>query len=69
MDNATIEHNLTYHSPKPEQQVRYELIRNQAKALALLINDITPVSREQSLALTNLENAVMWANASIAREK
>jgi hypothetical protein len=29
----------------------------------------TPESREQSLALTNLEQAVMWANAAIARRE
>lgn len=61
--------NLTYHAPKEDQQERYEHIRNKAKEFALLIIDVTPVSREQSLALTDLENVVMWANASIARNE
>jgi hypothetical protein len=61
--------NLTYHTPKGDQQERYEQIRNKAKEFALLIIDVTPVSREQSLALTDLENAAMWANASIARNE
>jgi hypothetical protein len=33
----------------------------------MLINDLCPESREKSLAITNLEQAVMWANAAIAR--
>jgi hypothetical protein len=64
---ARIENNFTYHAPKGDQLARYQLIRDTAKKLALLLIDNTPVSREQSLALTQLEDAVMWANASIAR--
>jgi hypothetical protein len=64
---AEIEHNFTYHSPKPEQQPKYEQLRDEAKKLALLIHDLTPEGREQSLAITHLENCVMCANAAIAR--
>jgi len=64
-----IEQNFTYHAPKGNQPQRYEQLRNKAKELALLIIDLTPLSREQSLALTNLEEAVMFANAAIARNE
>jgi hypothetical protein len=64
-----IEHRFTYHSPKGDQAKRYGEIRDAAKALALLIDDKSPVSREQSLAFTALEEVVMWANASIARNE
>lgn len=64
---AQIENAFTYHAPKPEQQPKYAAIRDKAKELALLIADMTPVSREQSLALTELEYCVMMANAAIAR--
>ena len=60
---------FTYHSPKSNQPARYELIRDTAYRLAHMIVDITPPSREQSLALTALEEAVMWANAAIARRE
>lgn len=66
---ADIEHNFTYHPPKNDQQERYTKLREQAKALALQIIELTPYSREQSLALTHLETAVMFANASIARNE
>lgn len=58
---------FTYHSPKDGQPEKYSVLRNTAKSLAQLIVSETPESREQSLALTALEEAVFWANASIAR--
>lgn len=67
--HARIENNFIYHAPKLNQQERYGKLRDKAKELAHLINDLTPVSREQSLALTQLEDAVMWSNASIARNE
>lgn len=64
-----IENNFTYHSPKEGQPERYTAIREKAKELAILIVQQTPASREQSVALTELETAVMWANAAIARNE
>lgn len=64
---AQIENNFTYHAPKPGQPEKYTAIREKAKELALLIVESTPASREQSLAITELESCVMWANAGIAR--
>ncbi len=66
---AQIENAFTYHAPKGDQPARYVAIRDKAKELALLIADLTPASREQSVALTELETAVMWANAAIARNE
>lgn len=60
---------FTYHAPKGDQPERYEAIRDEGRVLAKLIVDSTPTSREQSLALTALEEAVMWANAAIARRE
>lgn len=64
-----IENSFTYHPPKDDQAQRYEMMRNSAKNLAHHILASTPESREQSLALTKLEEVVMWANASIARNE
>jgi hypothetical protein len=61
--------NFTYHQPKEDQAVRYENLRLEAKGLALRILGSCPPSRERSLALTKLEEAAMWANASIARNE
>ena len=66
-ENPVIENNFKYHTPKEGQSEKYEAIRDTAKALAYLIDRVCPMSREKSLAMTKLEEAVMWANTSIAR--
>ena len=65
--NATIENNFTYHAPTHEQAELCEEIRNYARNFAYRINNYAPNSREKSLAMTKLEEAVMWANAAIVR--
>jgi hypothetical protein len=67
--DATLENNFKYHSPLPGQPKRYEAIRAKAKELAYLMQESCPKSRELSTAMTNLEQAVMWANAAIARNE
>lgn len=68
MSPADIENRFTYHPPVDQAQADiYVAIRDKAKELALFINDNTPECREQSLAMTALEEAVFWANAAIAR--
>ena len=64
-----IENNFSHPPPKGNQAARYEILRQLAKELAELINELCPESREKSLAFTNLEQSVMWANASIARNE
>lgn len=64
-----IENNFQYHAPKDDQQERYVFIRDEARVLAYNIVRNSPPSREQSLALTNLEQAIFWANAAIARNE
>lgn len=58
---------FTYHAPKPGQPEKYQRIRDKAKELAELIVAEAPDSREVSLAITHLEDAVYCANAAIAR--
>lgn len=67
--NPTLENNFRYHSPKVGQPEKYTAIREKAKELAHMIDELCPGSREKSLAHTNLEQSVMWANASIARNE
>jgi hypothetical protein len=66
MPTLDIENVFQYHAPHGDQQERYVALREKAKELASLIQATTPESREQSVALTNLQQAVMWANAAIA---
>lgn len=66
---SRIDNNFSYHAPKEGQAMKYERIRSDAKALAELLTNYCPPSRELSVALTELETAVMWANAAIARNE
>lgn len=62
-----LNHRFTYHAPKEGQPELYEKMRAKAKGLAAFIEKNVPDSRERALALTKVEEAVMWANAGIAR--
>lgn len=50
-----------------EQKSRMAEIRRICQNLGADILGLVPESREQSLALTNLEQVMFWANAGIAR--
>lgn len=60
---------FTYHSPDSHQITRMQRLRDKAKELAYSICENCTPSREQEIALGLLEQAVMMANASIAREE
>lgn len=66
---ARLDNNFVYHKPIGSQPERYEHIRAKAKELAETLSALCPESRELSLAMTNLEQSVFWANASIARNE
>lgn len=57
---------FSYHAPFGSQAARYVELRAKAKEFAHLISTLTPASREQSVALTNVQQTIMWANAAIA---
>jgi len=64
-----IDNNFIYHAPKEGQQEKYQALRSKAKEFAELINKVCPDSREKSVAFTQLETSIFWANASIARDE
>ena len=68
-DSLGLDKRFTYQPPKDDQPERYVMIRAAAKAFADVIENLTPQSREQSLAITKIEESVFWANASIARNE
>jgi len=67
MSPEELECRFTYHEPQEGQPDLYERIRAKSRELAELIVEVTPESREQSLAVTKVEEATMWANAAVAR--
>jgi hypothetical protein len=50
-----------------EKKEAHERVRGICKDVAYFIKSNVPPGREQSLALTHLEEVMMWANAGIAR--
>ena len=70
VDGERLNTAFTYHKPTGADQVdRYAHLRDVARSFAKEVMHCAPPSREQSLALTKIEEAVMWANAAIARNE
>lgn len=65
--NPVIENNFICHIPKDGQPEKYTELRARFKELAYIVDELCPNSREKSIAITELETAMFWANASIAR--
>lgn len=66
---SDIYNRFAYHAPNDLQKTLHERIRLMHKDLAINILKNLPNCREQSLAITKLEESMMWANAGIARNK
>lgn len=65
-EQAQVENSFTYHPPQPNQIPRYGALRAQGYQMALVLMELVPPSRERSLAITKLEECIMWANKGIA---
>lgn len=58
-----------YHPPKTQTAIEmHQDVRSECLSIALSFNQTLPEGREKALAITKLEEAMFWANASIARE-
>lgn len=62
-----VRHNMTNHRPTPAEIGVIEAIRERFISLGNTVQTNCPPSPERSTALTKLEEALMWAVASIAR--
>ena len=67
MEQSELANRFTYHAPIEGQPQKYEKIRAMAHRIAVELAVMCPESRELSLAITKLEEAVFWANAAVAR--
>ena len=57
---------FTYHAPHGTQAMRFDYLRQWAHRFADSVEAFCPASPERTLALRKIQEAVMWANASIA---
>lgn len=68
MTSQEIQHRFKFHPADTEhRQKRHETVRSLCLYLAENLNGLLPEGREKSLAITHLEETMMWANAAIAR--
>ncbi len=67
MTEPELENRFTYHKPNSEKIVLHENLRENCWDLAIILNEMLPESREKSLAITKVEEAMFWANACVAR--
>lgn len=68
MEKTDLENRFDYHPPRDDETRRnHEQVRAICLSAALDIDQLVPEGREKSLAVTKLEEAMMWANAGIAR--
>lgn len=65
-----IEHRFAFHAATTqEKRDEHTSVRAACRDLALRVQQDVPEGREKALALTKIEEAMMWANAAIARER
>lgn len=68
MDGVELDNRFHYHPPlTPGKVSAHAEVRLHCRELAANLNEILPESREKSLAVTHLEETLMWSNAAIAR--
>lgn len=68
MDQEQLMQRFDQRTVSAEQQQKMDSVAVFGRALSEAINTTAPESRETSLALTRLEEAVMWANKAISRD-
>ncbi len=59
--------NYKYHMENEQTKKLYPKIRAKGKEFAELIDSNVPPCRELAIAQTKIEEAIMWANAAVAR--
>jgi hypothetical protein len=68
MDLNDLKHRFQFHPADTEnKQLDHEGVRDVCLQAAEFFDGVMPDGREKSLAVTKLEEAMMWANAGVAR--
>ncbi len=63
-----IDNDFKFHPADEDTGKRHHEVREVLRSAARHLSGVVPEGRELSLALTKLEEAMMWANAGIARK-
>lgn len=65
--SKNVKERVTYHPPSENQKKFYEKQRKQFTDVIIFVESELEESREKSIAMTKLEEALFWANACVAR--
>lgn len=68
-ERRQLSHVFTYHPPQGDQIQRYAELREAGKTLAFYVAELCPPSRERDIAIERISEAIMHANAAIARHE
>jgi hypothetical protein len=68
IDYDALDVKFNHHAPDEDAITCHEAVRAAMRAASVRVLEVTEPGREQSLALTKLEEAMFWANAAVARE-
>jgi hypothetical protein len=66
MTDEQISNWFSYHAPKAGQTEKYTALREKAKELAELFNQVAPESADKTAAVRKLRETVMAMNLTIA---
>lgn len=61
-----IEHRFGFHKATKDTGPQHAMLRRMFIELALEIDETIPDGRDKSLAFTELQSSLMWANAAVA---
>lgn len=67
MNVEEIRKKFAVHELDDVKKIKLEVIRKKGLELACLINELCPDGKEKSIAMNGLDEVVMFANASVAR--
>lgn len=68
MDVNDINNRFAFHAaPDNEKRNAHTSVREACRQLALGLNEVLPECREKALAMTHLEEVMLWGNAALAR--
>lgn len=68
MEDVDLDKRFKFHPATEVTRPRHQMIRESCRDFAGLLNAWLPDGREKSLAITHLEEVMMWSNAAIARQ-
>lgn len=67
VSNDEVSERFAHHAPSSDHIIEaHQTVRETFTQVAVLLNDNLAEGREKSAALTALQEAAMWANASVA---